>query len=257
MSKRILVVDDEKDVSYVMEKKLTRVGYSVALANDGQTALNMAKRGGIDLIITDIIMPVMDGYTFYKELKNCAATKDIPVIVVTGRVGMEDSLNAVGVDRVLKKPFDIDDDLVDMVSDLIRLSKKSKKQKKALVYSKYSKISQEMSLLLEQRGVKVSKAFDGADFLAKSLTFVPNLVLLDILIEDISCPELIRAMKCFFRLRDVDIVLFTFFTEDMLGDVDTIEQLKESKDRCLESGATKYIGRFSRANFIGNVEPFL
>jgi CheY-like chemotaxis protein len=257
MSKKILVVDDEKDVSYVMEKKLTRSGFEVLLANDGQTAFDLAKKGNVDLIITDVVMPVMDGYTFYKELKNCPETKDIPVIVVTGRIGMEDSLNAVGIDRVLKKPFDIDDDLIDMVSELIQMSQKPQKQKKALVYTPQNNIAQEISLLLEQQGVKVSMAFDAADLLVKSINFPPDLILLDVLVKDISCHELIKAMKCFFRLRDADIVLFTFISEDMLGDVDTVEQLREKKDLCLESGASKYIGRYSRANFIGNMGPFL
>jgi len=252
MSAQILVVDDEKDVAFIMEKKLTRAGYTVRVANDGQKALNLAKQGDVDLIITDIIMPAM-----YKALKDDARTKDIPVIVLTGRIGMEESLSSVGIDRIITKPFDIEEDLLTMVQELIELTKDKNRKKRALVYSKHENIMDDMLPLLTEQCYQAFKASSGADFISKCLSHRPDIVFLDVLSEDVTCQEIIKAIKCFARLRNTKIIIFTYFEQKVLGDVDAIEQLKECKNVCMSAGATKYIGRFSRINFIGSIKEFL
>jgi len=81
--KKILIVDDEKDISLMLKKRLTAEGYSVITANDGYTALALAKSQLPDLIILDIIMPGMEGVEVAEKLKEHPLTKSIPVIFLT------------------------------------------------------------------------------------------------------------------------------------------------------------------------------
>jgi DNA-binding response OmpR family regulator len=81
--KKILIVDDEKVISLMLKKRLTAEGYSVITANDGYTALALAKSQLPDLIILDIIMPGMEGVEVAEKLKEHPLTKSIPVIFLT------------------------------------------------------------------------------------------------------------------------------------------------------------------------------
>ena len=104
--KKILIADDEPNIRLLV-KKLLGKDYSVLEANDGQEAISIARNKKPDLILMDIMMPKMDGYTACSTLKTDQATKDIPVIMLTG-LGFE--LNKalakeIGADAYITKPF--------------------------------------------------------------------------------------------------------------------------------------------------------
>jgi len=109
---KILVVDDEKEVLELLEKKLITYGYNVLKANNGQDALLMAKMQQPGLILLDIMMPRMDGADMAKALKKDKRTENIPVIFMSGIVTKEDEKNVEGgitVDgqayKMIAKPF--------------------------------------------------------------------------------------------------------------------------------------------------------
>jgi len=79
---RILIVEDEKDYRNVLAEKLETDGFTVFKAENGQLALNLMKNTDVDLILLDMLMPQMDGTTFFYNLKN-TLKKDIPVIILT------------------------------------------------------------------------------------------------------------------------------------------------------------------------------
>ena len=83
--KKILVVDDEKDIRELVQKKLERSGYEAQTAADGKIAFEMCKATKFDLIVMDIAMPQMDGYQTCVQLKGTTATKDIPVLLLTSK----------------------------------------------------------------------------------------------------------------------------------------------------------------------------
>ena len=85
---------------------------------------------------------------------------------------------------------------------------------------------------------------------------VPHVVLIDILLQDIPAKEIIKALKTFLKLKGVAILAYTHFSPEEMGNVDAVEQLKESKNACLESGATKYIGRYSSLTFVDSVRNY-
>lgn len=81
--KKILIIDDERDALFILEKELASKGYSVISADNGNDALKLAKSQYPDLITLDIWMPVMDGTEIAAKLKEDPETKDIPVIFLT------------------------------------------------------------------------------------------------------------------------------------------------------------------------------
>ncbi len=81
-SGRILIVEDEKDYRDVLTERLESEGFTVLKAENGQLALNLMKNTDVDLILLDMLMPQMDGTTFFYHLKN-TLKKDIPVIILT------------------------------------------------------------------------------------------------------------------------------------------------------------------------------
>lgn len=105
MKPNILIVEDQKDIRELLSFYLLKEGFSVEMASNGQVALDKVGEVFFDLIIVDVMMPIMDGITFVKELKNF---RDIPVIMLTAKQENKDILDgfALGVDDYMTKPFD-------------------------------------------------------------------------------------------------------------------------------------------------------
>ncbi len=120
MPKRILVVDDEKDMVSVLLQRLKAGGYEAASANDGEEALRTIKKERFDLIILDIMMPIMDGTELGRILKNDPKTKNIPIIFLTAlQTKQEDTgYDIVGPDVIFAKPFDIKE-LMGKIDELV------------------------------------------------------------------------------------------------------------------------------------------
>ena len=106
--KKILVVDDEPDVASLLILMLSSQGYTVVAARDGGEALAMALAEKPDLILLDVMLPVMDGYKVAHMLKFDAKYRKPLIIMLTANVqdkGKENSL-AAGADDYVTKPFD-------------------------------------------------------------------------------------------------------------------------------------------------------
>ena len=107
---KILVVDDMEDMLYVVETILKGNGYEVATAKDGLEALDKLKEESIDMIISDILMPRMDGFQFCRECKKDDGLKKIPFIfytaTYTGKKDEEFALS-LGAEKFIKKPTDL------------------------------------------------------------------------------------------------------------------------------------------------------
>ena len=105
---RLLVVDDDPFIARLLEIELAAAGYAVRVANDGQQALDMVRREPPDLVITDVMMPHVDGFELTRMLRDDPATAGVSVIILTARGLSADKLEgfAIGADDYIVKPFD-------------------------------------------------------------------------------------------------------------------------------------------------------
>ena len=111
-SKKILVADDEQQLALAVKIRLQSKGYTVVTASDGQQALQLAAQEKPDLIILDVLMPVMDGYSCLRELNTRFGRGKIPVIILTARDRMKDLFELEGIEDYVIKPFDHEDLLI-------------------------------------------------------------------------------------------------------------------------------------------------
>lgn len=103
----ILIVDDQEIISRLLEETLRSEGYAVRIAYNGLDALEEVQKQKPDLIITDMLMPKMNGNDMVMKLKESADTRLLPVIMLTGLFDFENKVRAleIGVDDFLGKPF--------------------------------------------------------------------------------------------------------------------------------------------------------
>ncbi len=120
----ILVIEDDEIVAKTIERCLRGGEYRVQLANTGVAGLRAARRKIPDLVILDVIMPGMDGYTVCKEMREDALLKDVPVLFLTAKIKVEDTIIglSVGADDYLGKPFNVDELLL-RINAILRRTK--------------------------------------------------------------------------------------------------------------------------------------
>jgi len=108
VSERILVADDDRDIGRFVELNLTLEGFEVELVHDGAEALRRAIADPPDLIVLDVMMPVMDGVEVVRRLRAQAATAAVPVVMLTAKSLSADKVVGLtaGADDYIVKPFD-------------------------------------------------------------------------------------------------------------------------------------------------------
>ena len=106
MSKKILIIDDDPDIVEVLKTRLQAHGYAVAVAVDGKEGLLRLKVENPDLIILDVMMPNMDGFSFVQEIKKEEGFLRTPIIVLTGKELMGNVFKGEGITEYILKPFD-------------------------------------------------------------------------------------------------------------------------------------------------------
>jgi CheY-like chemotaxis protein len=122
---RILVVEDSEDIRFIMKTELEWMGYSVLLANDARTALNLLKNVRPDVIISDIQMPEIDGFELIRRIRSNPALAGIPAIALSG-YGMEKSVHEAlerGFTAHRTKPVE-PAELNDLIQELVSPAKR-------------------------------------------------------------------------------------------------------------------------------------
>jgi len=154
---RILIVEDEEDIrNYIIEELSS--DYKVLSAKNGEEGLNIANETIPDLIITDVMMPVLSGIELCKKLRNQVITSHIPIIILSAKTGVDQQIEGLemGADVYMIKPFNI---------DILKVQVQRLISFKQAVYSKYLK---ETTLIPQDSGT--SKLDE--DFIRKVLTFI-------------------------------------------------------------------------------------
>jgi two-component system alkaline phosphatase synthesis response regulator PhoP len=109
MGKKVLIVDDELHVVKIIQFKLKKEGFDVFYALNGEDAVTIAKKEIPDLILLDVMLPVMDGYKVFETLKEDEKTKLIPVVMISAKNQENDKVRAekLGVVEYIFKPFSL------------------------------------------------------------------------------------------------------------------------------------------------------
>jgi two-component system, OmpR family, response regulator VicR len=115
---KIMVVDDDPSIRKFVQVNLEARGYEVLTASDGEDAIKVAEKENPQLIILDIVMPEMDGFTVCRKIREWSS---IPIVMLSAREGENDKEKcaACGADDYLTKPF-ILRELLDMVKTLLK-----------------------------------------------------------------------------------------------------------------------------------------
>jgi len=105
--RNILIVDDSESMRFAVHTTLVSAGYNVQTASDGLEALNLAKKGTFDLVLTDINMPKMDGYQLIENLRKLKAFKFIPILTLTTQSDdvSKQKAKSIGATGWIVKPF--------------------------------------------------------------------------------------------------------------------------------------------------------
>ena len=115
----ILIVDDEMGIAHLLEDVLTDEGYEVMLASNGRQALERAAEDRPSLIVTDFMMPIMDGAALVRALGASATLRDVPVIVMSSLPEAVVAKQCSGYTRFVSKPFNVFE-MIDAVAELVQ-----------------------------------------------------------------------------------------------------------------------------------------
>jgi two-component system alkaline phosphatase synthesis response regulator PhoP len=121
VSASILIADDDPDILLLLSVYFERAGYEVAQARNGSEALQLATEQLPSIAMLDVTMPGLDGFEVTRALRENAATRTMPVILLTARAQATDVAQgmAAGADEYVKKPFEAAD-LIERVERLLR-----------------------------------------------------------------------------------------------------------------------------------------
>ena len=233
----------------MVKKQLEAQGYTVLTAGNGQEALKALNKNPVDLLITDVVMPKMDGVDLYAAVKNNPAFGTLPIIIVTDKTIFKESFTALGVSHFVEKTTDLTK-LLEKIKAIGQESTAIKKFSKILITSSHNTVLLQMSGALKGMNYLVTPAQSTEEILSKAVTMKPHAIVMDVLYQDTAAaPELIRALRCFSFLNQCQIITYAYFPEELGMDVEGIESLKTSMQQCTEAGADHYIGRFNQSLF--------
>lgn len=109
-NKTILVIDDVAENREILQRRLQKEGFIVVTASNGQEGMDMLERSEVDLVMTDLKMPVMDGHTFLKTIRSNQRFDKIPIIIITAldETGTVIRNLRAGACGYLTKPFSME-----------------------------------------------------------------------------------------------------------------------------------------------------
>lgn len=200
----VLIIDDDLVVCELFKAYLSKLGYSVAVARNGEEGLRLAKKLRPDGIILDVKMPEMDGWNVLSELKKDSLLSDIPVIMTS--IAEEQTKGyALGVTDYLVKPVNRN-----MLASLLAKYKIGDESQGLVMLVEDDMITLEaMSAILKAEGWRVFKAENGRVALEHLDSKKPVLILLDLLMPEMDGFEFLHHLRDKPKWRDIPVVVLT------------------------------------------------
>ncbi len=219
-SKRILIIDDERDFVKMLQARLQIEGYEVLTAEDGAKGVQVARKERPDLIILDIMMPGMDGHMVCDTLKKSTLTWSIPIIYLTAKTGQADELLAMekGAKHYLTKPFN-PGVLLEMVrSAIVETEEVPRKEGRILVIDKDLSFVNALEARLRNAGYEVLFSPTAEQGLKEAREHRPDIILLDFATSHEDAHASIKAIGRDEILQGIP--LFILAPESLMTKVD-------------------------------------
>lgn len=241
----VLVVDDEPDAVNLLQLYLEAEGYSVTSAYDGETALQLAAELQPAVILLDVLMPKLDGFTVLERLKANTATQDIPVIIISILADQERGFSLGAMDY-LTKPIDRQR-LLKSVRRLTRTKSFKGTFPSVLIVDDDKELVNLLRIHLLGGGFWPICAYNGREAMEKVKEQIPDLIILDILMPEMDGFEVIEALKGDPLTRRVPVIILT------------AKDLTEKERKALQLGATKYLTKtlFSKEDLLSEVKDMV
>ena len=155
MCNKILFVEDEEDLTLIVADTLRGQGYDVITAADGVAGLNKFRYEGADIVIADVMMPEMDGFSMAKEIRRSSPT--VPLLFLTAKSTIDDIEEGfeIGANDYLKKPFELRE-LIVRIKALIRRNNTNRGEDIKLSIGRYIFNVTTQTLSLDGRSVELS-----------------------------------------------------------------------------------------------------
>ncbi len=238
--KKILVVEDEGHMRMMLSLELETAGYEVYQAEDGQKGFQMSGEVKPDLVISDILMPNMDGNQLMQKLRGSDFGKEIPFIVLTARGQMHDYFEVMEVDDFIIKPFDAEDLLARVKKALYNSGERQSKakgidtsagmKKKILILDDDVFLGSKLERMLTEGGYEVYTSHTIADGVSHALRLKPDAVILKWQVDGVGADKLIAIIKGVLSRKVSPFIIY--------GDGKTEEERKN----ILKAGASGFFG---------------
>jgi len=205
--KKILVVDDERDILELLRHQLEKQGYQVVATSLGSAVVPMASREQPDLITLDVLLPDKDGFEVMRDLKANPQTANIPVLILSVVQDAESGLQLGAVDYIAK-PIN-EEHLLTTVENILA------RKGKVLIAEDDLDTGSLLAELLIRRGFEAVRAINGYEALAAAYRERPDLILLDLRMPGMDGYEALTRLKRDQATRDIPVIAISAHATDV------------------------------------------
>lgn len=240
-SKKILIVEDEPELRSVLALELETSGYEVFLAGDGQEGFAIAQEVKPDLIITDVVMPIMDGNQLFKKIRASDFGRAIPFFILTARGKMKEYFETMEVEAFIEKPFNAED-LLKKIERVLQHPtpghfEKRKSQpgqdptgnKKVLILEDDPWLVDRLKLIFSEYGYTIKIVQSSGECLEEAVRFNPDIIIAKYILEGMNANGLVGLLRDMSHLKNVPIFIYS---NTVLGG---------EKESVLKAGATDFL----------------
>ena len=200
LRKTVLVVDDEPTIREYLRQELEPEGYIVQEAENGLEAISKAKELMPDLVILDVMMPLMNGFDAAAVLKNDPQTMKIPIVILSIIEDLERGYR-IGINRYLKKPIEADV----LLNEVASLVSREGTKKKVLLVNQDPQAIKTLTQTLQSKGDTIVEVCDGKNCIARAMLTQPDTVIFDASISGYH--EIEKALRKEKGLESVSFIL--------------------------------------------------
>lgn len=200
---KILIIDDDPSLREAVSRMLTKEGFWVAMASDGEEGLQMAKVLRPHIITLDIAMPDMDGWQVLSRLKDDPDLKNIPVVILTMMDGRSKGY-ALGASAVVQKPVSREDLLA-----VIASVETGQSEAPILVVEDDETTQEVLHRIITESGWESRKALNGQEALELVQFEHPKLIILDLMLPEMDGFQLLTELQNHPEWREIPIIVLT------------------------------------------------